>query len=114
MATYGFDGVDIDWLVGFLLDVLRVIHYETLLHVNLTSIFREYPVAPERSGRPEDFANYPAWLTNLRAAFASSGRNYGLSITMPSSFWYLQNFDIVNLEKVVDWFNMMGKKSHYI
>jgi chitinase len=81
MSTYGFDGVDIDW---------------------------EYPVAPERSGRPEDFANYPMFLQNLRDAFNNAGKTWGLTITMPSSFWYLQNFDIVALEQVVDWFNMMG------
>ncbi|KAH8892941.1 glycoside hydrolase [Thozetella sp. PMI_491] len=81
MSTYGFDGVDIDW---------------------------EYPVAPERSGRPEDFANYPILLQNLRSAFNTAGHSYGLSITLPSSFWYLQNFDIVKLEPIVDWFNMMA------
>jgi chitinase len=26
----------------------------------------------------------------------------GLSITIPSSFWYMQHFDIVELEKSVD------------
>ena len=72
-------------------------------------MFREYPVAPERSGRPEDYTSYPTWLANLRSAFTAAGHNYGLSITLPSSFWYLQNFDIVKLEPVVDWFNMMGK-----
>ncbi|KAL1869089.1 hypothetical protein VTK73DRAFT_3367 [Phialemonium thermophilum] len=85
MTTFGFDGVDIDW---------------------------EYPVAPERSGRPEDFDNYPRWLSNLRSAFSASGHNFGLSITLPSSFWYLQNFDIVKLEPIVDWFNMMEYDLH--
>lgn len=85
MSTYGFDGVDIDW---------------------------EYPVAPERSGRPEDYANYPTWLSNLRGAFSAAGHNWGLSITLPSSFWYLRNFDIVKLEGVVDWFNMMEYDLH--
>ncbi|KAH8800155.1 hypothetical protein F5884DRAFT_904862 [Xylogone sp. PMI_703] len=85
MSTYGFDGVDIDW---------------------------EYPVAPERSGRPEDLANYPTFLANIRSAFASAGHNWGLSITLPSSFWYLQNFDIVKLEPIVDWFNMMEYDLH--
>ncbi|KAH8820662.1 chitinase [Xylogone sp. PMI_703] len=85
MSTYGFDGVDIDW---------------------------EYPVAPERSGRPEDLTNYPTLLSNIRSAFGSAGHNWGLSITLPSSFWYLQNFDIVKLEPLVDWFNMMEYDLH--
>jgi len=75
----------------------------------INTIPREYPVASDRSGRPEDFANYPKFLANIRSAFAASGHNWGISITLPSSFWYLQNFDIVNLEPVVDWFNVMGK-----
>ena len=81
MSHYGFDGVDIDW---------------------------EYPVATERSGRPADYQNYPTFLRNLRNAFQAAGKNWGVTITMPSSFWYLQHFDIVKLEPVVDWFNMMG------
>jgi hypothetical protein len=81
MSRYGFDGVDIDW---------------------------EYPVAPERSGRPEDFQNYPIFLQNLRNAFHAAGKSWGLTITMPSSFWYLQHFDVTKLEPIVDWFNMMG------
>ncbi|KAK6526922.1 hypothetical protein TWF281_010118 [Arthrobotrys megalospora] len=81
MATYGFDGVDIDW---------------------------EYPVAPERSGRPADRANFVTMLRNMRAAFQRAGRNYGITITIPASFWYLQHFDIVNIEKVVDWINVMS------
>lgn len=47
MQNYGFDGVDIDW---------------------------EYPVAPERSGNPQDFANYPTLLTNLKSALGESPR----------------------------------------
>jgi hypothetical protein len=70
---------------------------------------REYPVAPERSGRPEDLQNYPIFLQNLRNAFQAAGKSWGLSITMPSSFWYLQHFDVVKLEPIVDWFNMMGE-----
>lgn len=66
-------------------------------------------MAPERNGRPEDYANFPSWLTNLRADFAATGHNWGITITLPSSFWYLQNFDIVKLEPIVDWFNMMGE-----
>lgn len=85
MATYGFDGVDIDW---------------------------EYPVAPERSGNTADYANYVSFLKNLKAALTASGHHYGLSITIPASFWYLQNFDIVRIEPIVDWFNMMTYDLH--
>lgn len=31
----------------------------------------------------------------------------GVSITLPASYWYLRGFDIVNLEKYVDFFNIM-------
>ncbi|KAG4435727.1 hypothetical protein IFR05_008777 [Cadophora sp. M221] len=85
MTTYAFDGVDIDW---------------------------EYPVAPERSGKPADYQNYPTFLSNLKAALGSSGHNYGLSITLPSSYWYMQNFDIVKMEPIVDWFNVMTYDLH--
>lgn len=57
MNTYGFDGVDIDW---------------------------EYPSADDRSGRVEDFANFPSFIANLKAALAQSGYS-GLSITVPVS-----------------------------
>ncbi|ROV91006.1 hypothetical protein VSDG_07707 [Cytospora chrysosperma] len=85
MSTYGFDGVDIDW---------------------------EYPVAPERSGKDADYENYVSFLKNLRGALGSNGHNYGLSITLPSSYWYLQNFDIVKIEPLVDWFNVMTYDLH--
>ncbi|MCJ1399327.1 hypothetical protein MMC11_002529 [Xylographa trunciseda] len=85
MTTYGFDGVDIDW---------------------------EYPGAADRSGIPADKANYVTFLQNMRTTFQAAGHSYGVSITLPSSFWYLQNFDIVNLEKEIDWFNMMSYDLH--
>ncbi|KAI0536383.1 chitinase [Xylaria digitata] len=67
----------------------------------------EYPVAEERSGAPEDF-NYVSFLKNLRGALGSRG----LSITLPASYWYLQHFDIKNMEPIVDWFNMMSYDLH--
>ncbi|XWW92081.1 hypothetical protein V2A60_000003 [Cordyceps javanica] len=85
LETYGFDGVDIDW---------------------------EYPVAKERSGRPSDFANYVSFLKDLRSALGGSGHNYGLTLTLPSSYWYMQHFDIQQLEKTVDWFNVMTYDLH--
>ena len=73
---------------------------------------REYPVAPERSGNPQDYANYVSFLRNLRQALGSNGHKYGLTITIPSSYWYMQNFDIVAIEKNIDWFNVMTYDLH--
>lgn len=85
MSTYGFDGVDIDW---------------------------EYPVAPERSGQPADYKNYVSFLKNLKNALGQGGHKYGLTLTLPSSYWYMQNFDIKGLEPLVDWFNLMTYDIH--
>ena len=80
MQTYGFDGVDIDW---------------------------EYPVADDRGGSPDDYENYVTFLQNLRQALGASGHKYGVSITIPSSYWYMRHFDIQNIAKTIDWFNIM-------
>lgn len=55
LNTYNFDGVDIDW---------------------------EYPGAPDRSGRPEDYKNFVTLMWNLRDALDMTGRNI-LSLTTP-------------------------------
>ncbi len=74
---------------------------------------REYPSADDRSGRPEDFANFPIFIRNLKRAVASSsGGRSGVTITVPVSYWYLQHFDIVSLEPWVDWFNVMSYDLH--
>jgi hypothetical protein len=108
MSTYGFDG----WTSIGRCNIHTVHNRERVLadHGPLLPA-REYPVAPERGGRRDDFANYLTWLSNLRAAFTAAGHSWGITITLPSSFWYLQNFDVVKLEPVVDWFNMLGSWS---
>lgn len=78
----------------------------------MTILYREYPVAPERSGNPADFKNYVSFLKNLRNALSSEGHHYGLTITIPSSYWYLRNFDIVNIAEIIDWFNVMTYDLH--
>ncbi|KAK7959255.1 glycoside hydrolase [Apiospora aurea] len=79
--TYAFDGIDLDW---------------------------EYPTADDRSGRPEDFENFPKFMKNLKKSLGTNE----LSITLPASYWYLQNFDIKNLQPHVDFFNMMTYDFH--
>jgi GH18 family chitinase len=85
MAKYDFDGVDIDW---------------------------EYPEAPDRHGRGEDFKSLPQFLANLKAAMRQSGTKNGLSIAIPASYWYLQHFDIIKIAKHVDFFNLMTYDFH--
>lgn len=58
-------------------------------------------------GRQDDIQNYVDLLSRLRVRLDRTGRKFGLCITLPSSFWYLQAFDISNLEPYVDWFNVM-------
>ncbi|KAJ5553988.1 glycoside hydrolase [Penicillium frequentans] len=85
LSTYNLDGVDLDW---------------------------EYPEADDRNGRPEDFANFPTMIANLKKALDDTGGRNELSITLPSSFWYLQHFDIVKLEPHVSFFNVMSYDLH--
>ncbi|KAE8352807.1 glycoside hydrolase superfamily [Aspergillus coremiiformis] len=85
MLHNGFDGVDLDW---------------------------EYPNADDRGGKPEDFANYVTLVKRLRERLNQSPKHFGLTLTLPASYWYLRGFDIVNLEPHVDWFNVMTYDIH--
>jgi chitinase len=82
MDTYGFDGVDLDW---------------------------EYPASDDRGGVPADRANYVSLLKDMRTAF---GTSYGLTVTLPTSYWYLQHFDLEGMAASVDWFNLMSYDLH--
>ncbi|EFY94032.1 glycoside hydrolase family 18 protein [Metarhizium robertsii ARSEF 23] len=83
MNTYGFDGIDIDW---------------------------EYPVAPDRNGRDEDYKNIVSFMRELRHRMDQHKK--GVSMAIPASYWYLQHFDIAALEAAVDWFNLMSYDMH--
>lgn len=63
----------------------------------------EYPQAEDRGGKPGDTANYVALAKELKAALGQKG----LSMTLPTSYWYLQHFDVASLQDSVDWFNFM-------
>ncbi|KAL8808894.1 MAG: hypothetical protein Q9200_003921, partial [Gallowayella weberi] len=82
MRNHGFDGVDLDW---------------------------EYPAADDRGGKQGDTANYVLLVKEMKAAFS---RKYGLSVTLPASYWYLQHFDVKAMQPYVDWFNVMSYDIH--
>ncbi|KAH9919518.1 uncharacterized protein B0H18DRAFT_1122441 [Fomitopsis serialis] len=82
MQAYGFDGIDIDW---------------------------EYPAAYDRGGNPADTDNYVAFMKALRTAF---GGDYGISFTAPSSYWYLQHFNLTGLLHSADFVNVMTYDLH--
>lgn len=82
MNTYGFDGVDLDW---------------------------EYPGAQDRGGNSADIANYVSLAKEMKAAF---GSKYGLTMTLPTSYWYLQHFDLAGIQPHLDWFNLMSYDLH--
>lgn len=84
MQTYAFDGLDIDW---------------------------EYPSASERGGKPADKGNLALFTQEIRAAF---GTKYGLSITLPASYFYMKNFDLAGMQEHVDFFNIMTYDMHGI
>jgi GH18 family chitinase len=58
ISTYDFDGVDLDW---------------------------EYPVAKDRSGRDEDFENFPKFLANLKKGLKGTGGRDEVTLTLPAS-----------------------------
>ncbi|KAF2717775.1 glycoside hydrolase family 18 protein [Polychaeton citri CBS 116435] len=88
MTEYGFDGVDIDW---------------------------EYPGAPDRGGETQDTKGFVELVQTLRNTFEASPRgNYGLSFTIPTSYWYLRWFDVPGMLKYADWANLMAYDLHGI
>lgn len=86
MNQYGFDGVDFDW---------------------------EYPGASDRGGKDRDVDNYPKLLSVVRTAFKTHSKsNWGISITVPTSYWYLRWFNMEKLSDQVDHFNLMAYDLH--
>lgn len=82
LKTYAFDGIDIDW---------------------------EYPAATDRDGVAADTDNYVTFLKELSDAF---GTKYGISATLPSSYWYMQGFDVSGMAQYLDFINLMTYDIH--
>ncbi|GKZ26889.1 hypothetical protein AbraCBS73388_003278 [Aspergillus brasiliensis] len=85
LTKYGLDGVEIDW---------------------------EYPAATDRGGSSDDTANFVILLAELREAFDATNPGWEITCTLPSSYWYMQNFDLESMQKYVSYFNMMSYDLH--
>lgn len=51
-------------------------------------------------------------MSEIQEAFAQNNPSWQATITIPTSYWYLRGFDIVGLEKYVNWFNLMSYDLH--
>lgn len=77
-----------------------------------TNVFR-YPGAGDRGGNSDDTQNYVLLLKTSRETFYSSSHGpYGLTFTIPSSYWYLRWFDVPGMLQYADWTNMMTYDLH--
>lgn len=68
--------------------------------------------APDRGGKKEDTANFALLLETMRKTFDNSGRKFGITITIPSSYWYLRWFDLPSMVEYLDWINLMSYDLH--
>ena len=57
-----------------------------------------------------DIENFVALFPVLRQTFDAPGRKYGLTFTIPSSYWYLRWFDVPDLLESADSVNLMSTK----
>lgn len=77
------------------------------------NLLHRYPGAPDRGGATGDTANYVKLLQTLRDTFSRSERgSYGITFTIPSSYWYLRWFDLPAMAKYADWINLMSYDLH--
>ncbi|KFZ22959.1 hypothetical protein V502_02560 [Pseudogymnoascus sp. VKM F-4520 (FW-2644)] len=68
----------------------------------------EYPGADDRGGVEADTANFVLLVQELKQGLGSKG----LTVTLPTSYWYLQHFDVNAMQDYVDWFNLMSYDLH--
>lgn len=89
-----------------------VVSYLTKYSLNGIDLDWEYPAAPDRGGVPEDTENFIALLSDLRNAFGGVNPGWDITCTLPSSYWYLQNFDLPSMQTYMSWFNFMSYDLH--
>lgn len=84
-STYGFDGIDLDW---------------------------EFPGIPDRGGSPEDRENYATLVREMRDAFSGHQLSVSMAVPVGGQNANLVYFDIVELNKHLDFFNIMSYDLH--
>ncbi|KAK2732853.1 hypothetical protein FQN57_002465 [Myotisia sp. PD_48] len=75
----------------------------------IVSLKNFFPGTSARNGRPEDTKNFVALLKELRAEFRDE---FGISVALPASYWYLRWFDVKSMEEFVDFFGLMAYDLH--
>lgn len=88
-----------------------------LEHTTETNVTRpdfdwEYPGADDRGGNSDDGVNYTQLLQELKSAISAAGKDYIVTFTAPTSYWYLRHFDLANMVQYVDWVNLMSYDLH--
>ena len=69
----------------------------------------EYPGAEDRGGKKEDTKNFVELIKDIRREFDKSGGGYGITFTIPASYWYLRHFDVSGMIQAgADWANLMS------
>ena len=68
--------------------------------------------AGDRGGSKDDGTNFTEFLKELRAAIEAGPTKYTVSFTAPTSYWYLQHFDIKASASYVDWISVMSYDLH--
>lgn len=56
--------------------------------------------------------NFVTFMAQMRDLFDSVDPGWQITLTLPSSYWYIRGFDIKQLEDSVDWFKMMTYDVH--
>jgi GH18 family chitinase len=82
------------------------------VHSTNLDIDWEYPAASDRGGIPADTENYVTLLAEIQEAFQQTNPGWEVTTTLPSSYWYLQGFDLPGMQKYVSWFNVMTYDLH--
>ncbi|KAL4879023.1 hypothetical protein BJY04DRAFT_229519 [Aspergillus karnatakaensis] len=87
----------------------RRVFIDSLMNFMQTWGFDGYPGADDRGGVPADTENYVQLLKEMNEAFQGQ---YGVSVTLPASYWYLRWFDLRGMQENCDFLNIMTYDIH--